>query len=311
MKSSIMEKMFIFFIPIIIISIGFFEKSLTNVWYYFLIAYFLDAGHVYSTFVETHFDLKHPRLKTIYIYTFIAYLLNLAILYSSRDLFYSYIFYFTVFHNMRQGLGVILLNDNKLNKALIKVLYYIGTMIPFLLFHVRDLKAVVSKDIFHPFNLHNYLGMINLNTAYMCYFVIIAIIGLFFIIKKELKIIIPFFWFCLIYCYSWMFSNNVILSYVMLVSTHAIPYYWLFYKRVSLTHSIKTIRDNAIYLVLIFFLIGGLMDYIHDDAGYQLNLFLEALFFTPLITHFLLDGILWKMKDDRFKIFINNYNKSI
>jgi hypothetical protein len=293
-----MNIIFYYLLPLLFIGLSFLFKS--SLIFSALVVYLFDAGHVYSTLLESHFDVNHERKKEIYFYTALAFILNVVALLISKNFFYCYLFYFTVFHNMRQGLGVVLVNKSKIKSDTIKYLYYIATGFPFVLFHLRNEGNQLSKDILNPIDLTFLNEYIDLNRSFVIYGFLILGCLIFLLRKKEWKQTFSFLWFSSVYCYAWMISTNAIVSYFILVITHAIPYFWFMYKRVSLTHTNEFVVKNSVILLLALFAAGGLFDYLHDDRSYSGNFLLDALFFTPLITHFLIDGIIWKKKDARF-----------
>lgn len=301
-----MKKICIYILPLFLIILSFFfEKSLI---YSALIVYFLDAGHVYSTLLESHFDFNHERRLEIYGYTGLAFIINFLILSYFKQYFFAYIFYFTVFHNMRQGLGFVLMSEGIVPPWIIKSFYYIGTMIPFLLFHMREITSELSMDILYSIDMVWLNDYINYDKLRILYFSFLAFSILFLIVRKEYNRLIPFIWFSLIYLYAWILSESQIQSYFILVISHAIPYFWIMKDRIYKTHNIKVIAKYSGCFLLILFCIGGVVDYLHDGKSIGSNIVIEALFFTPLITHFFIDGIFWKRKDKRFNKLME-YNR--
>lgn len=280
-----------------------------------LTIYFLDGGHVYSTFIEVLFDPSEARKKYVSAVLLGTFLLNFIIHYFSGSYFFFYIFYFTIFHNMRQGLGITFLYraGTKTHNSLIKFFYYFLTLAPFLIFHLRGPmnKGLLSDEILMPFYLHNYLSPLQhsfvTNVLPLVYLGIACCFFIYLFLTKNTKGIFTMAFFASVYAYGFIFSTNELKSYVLLIFSHAIPYYFLMEKRINLTHTSKMIKKYAGFFLVAVFAFGGFVDYFQEDlvemSGHFDSLAI-ALLTTPLISHFIFDAIIWKRGNDRFKSFL-------
>ncbi|NOT80053.1 MAG: hypothetical protein HOP07_13745 [Bacteriovoracaceae bacterium] len=244
-----------------------------------------------------------------------TFLLNFIIHYFSSSHFFFYIFYFTIFHNMRQGLGITFLYRAgiKTHNSLIKFFYYFLTLAPFLIFHLRGPmnKGLLSDEILMPFYLHNYLSPLQhsfvINVLPLVYLGIACCFFIYLILTKNTKGIFTMAFFASVYAYGFIFSTNELKSYVLLIFSHAIPYYFLMEKRIILTHTSRMIKKYAGFFLIAIFAFGGLVDYFQEDlvemSGHFDSLAI-ALLTTPLISHFIFDAIIWKKGNDRFKSFL-------
>lgn len=316
-NNSIEDFLKIFAPTIIVFFLIFKSDYLMTPLFLIFVTYFCDSGHVYSTFLEIYFDPKENRKKHIWIITFISFALNLGLLFLSENLFYHYIFYFTVFHNMRQGLGISFLYLNqKISPLLIKTLYYFLTMFPFVLFHLTRVRNVTKLDenYYRPLNYflidHYYLRQKILMYGIGIYSLIFVGI-LIFLYRKELyKTMWSMFFFGAVYGFAYLYFENELKAYAILIISHAIPYYFLFQKRIELTHSVNHFKKFSYFYVFLLFFIGAMVDInqggivrAHEDIEYLLL----AIFNTPLITHFLIDGIIWKHTDEKFQILKSHF----
>ena len=116
----------IFFATLLVFILSFNSKFLSSSIVIFITAYLLDGGHVYSTFLEVYADPSELRKAYVWKVTLLSLFLNLAVLLFLPNYFFYYIFYFTVFHNMRQGLGVTFLykKGEKAGMLFYKYSYY-------------------------------------------------------------------------------------------------------------------------------------------------------------------------------------------
>lgn len=280
-----------------------------------LTIYLLDGGHVYSTFLEVLFDPAEAGKKYVSIVLLGTFVLNFLIHYVSSSHFFFYIFYFTIFHNMRQGLGITFLYRAgvKTHNSLIKFIYYFLTLFPFIIFHLRGPmnKGVLSEEILMPFYLHTYLSLnqhlFAMNVLPLIYLGLACCFFMYLFVSKNTKGIFTMAFFASVYAYGFIFSTNELKSYVLLIFSHAIPYYFLMEKRISLTHTSAMIKKYAGFFLLTIFTFGGLIDYFQEDlvemSGHFDSLAI-ALLTTPLISHFIFDAIIWKRGNDRFKSFM-------
>lgn len=280
-----------------------------------LTIYLLDGGHVYSTFLEVLFDPAEAGKKYVSAVLLGTFVLNFLIHYLSSSHFFFYIFYFTIFHNMRQGLGITFLyrTGDKKHNPLIKFIYYFLTLIPFFIFHLRGPlnKGILSEEILMPFYFHTYLSLIQhsfvINVLPLIYLGISCCFFLYLFVTKNTKGSITMAFFASVYAYGFIFSTNELKSYALLIFSHAIPYYFLMEKRISLTHTSDMIKKYAGLFLVSSFTFGGLIDYYQDDliemSGHFDSLAI-ALLTTPLISHFIFDAIIWKRGNDRFKSFL-------
>lgn len=280
-----------------------------NAIYFFVIAFFIDAGHVFTTFLESYTDSTEIKKHHTLYWTLLAFILNLLFLVFFSNLFFYYIFYFTVFHNMRQGLGFSFIYQKKLplSPTTFKILYYLCTMVPFILFHFKPRSTVaIGENIIQRLDLFQWLSSDILNILYFwgqLGYALMALAIIAYLIYKKIEVITPFIFFALVYAVSFLVLNNEIYAYSLLIVSHGIPYFFLMEKRISLTHPKRFIKKYAFFLLLVIVSFGAMIDFMEDDI-YEIsdgNLFVQALFYTPLIAHFLIDGVIWKRGHEKFE----------
>lgn len=279
--------------------------------------YFLDGGHVYSTLLEVLADPEEIKKRYVWLVLLGSFFLNLFIHLFFNSYFFYYLFYFTIFHNMRQGLGVTFLYRKgvKTSPSMVKWSYYFLTMVPFILFHLRPpmTEGILGEAILRPVELTNFFNADTL-ASFFHY-------GLFFYLAGSLAIaVILFFYkntrglfslifFTLVYAYSFILSPSQLRSYALLIFSHAIPYFFLMEKRILLTHKVAFIKKYAFVFLVLLFGVGAFFDYYQSDLVDffdPLDSLALALLTTPLIAHFIFDGIIWKRGNERFSIFLLN-----
>lgn len=285
-----------------------FGSSPTFLLWLFLFTVFVDAGHVYSTYAETLWDSSERRKTENMKMIAWAFVLNYSVFVFAENLFLYYIFYFTVYHNMRQGLGVSLLYKAE-NVPAFKRTYYAITLIPFVIFHFLESKNDhqgtsfrLDEGIVKAFNFHGSVPDTVINAAIIAYFIFFAAVTIKAATSQNRRGALSAMFFGLVYSWGFIFSKDPILSYAVLVISHAMPYLFLMERRILMTHSSPFARRHSYIVVIAFFVLGGMMQQLDE-----MNLFgnggkyLIPLFFTPVIGHFLLDSIMWTKDNEKMR----------
>lgn len=293
------------------------DTWVTSTAFLLVTVYFLDGGHVYSTLLEVLGDPEEVKKKYVWIVLLGSFFLNLLIHLFFQPYFFFYIFYFTVYHNMRQGLGVTFLYrlGEKKSAELIKWSYYFFTVSPFILFHLKPRLQGYKLDesILMPVDFYRYFSAGAIETAFksgiLIYGVGVVAIAGFLFWQKNTRGLLSMLFFGSVYAYAFIVSKSEMESYALLIFSHAIPYYFLMEKRLGLTHKMVTMQKYAWLFLLIIFAIGGVIDYNQQEiVGFfePLDSLAIALLTTPLISHFIYDAIIWKRGNERFKIFVTD-----
>lgn len=278
----------------------------------FIVAYLVDAGHVYTTYLESFLD-KNERQKTHTLeWTLLAFVLNFLIISIMPQWFYFWIFYFTIFHNMRQGLGFVFLHQSKLpiNANILKSIYYYLTMMPFIIFHFSPRQSLrLNEFLLRRIDLFNYIDhdlLISARLIFIIFYSITCILIFIYLWKVKIEAKTSLVFFTLVYITAFLILKNEMYAYATLIFSHGIPYFFLMKKRVELTHSIKHIKKYAALYLILLVALGAYVDFIEEDiTGFEnlwINNFAVALFFTPLIGHFLIDGVIWKRGHQKFDL---------
>lgn len=300
----------------------------------------IDVAHVYSTLYRTYFDPGAFR-KQRFILTLIPFAGFIAgvLVYSiSNMLFWRILAYTAVYHFIRQQYGFMRVYSRKENKkttaAIVdKITIYYATIYPILYWHLkgpRNFNWFTDEDF-----IFLQSGLL-LKAATALYIIVIAT----WLIKEARQwlitrhINIPKTAIILGTLLSWylgiVYFNGDMAFTLLNVVSHGIPYMalvWI-YGQKNYTRSGKGTRflqlvftryGILIFLGLIFvfaFIEEGLWDITlwqeHKTIfgtshlpsltlGNQLLSFIVPLLALPQITHYILDGFIWKIKEDNFK----------
>jgi hypothetical protein len=304
----------IFFATFAVFALSHLTNILSSTIFVALTVYMLDAGHVYSTLIEVLGDPHESRKAYVWLVLAGSFFLNLFVLIFLNSYFFYYIFYFTIFHNMRQGLGVTFIyRIGERPSPFVKWSYYFLTVTPFVLFHFRPspLDVGLGEDIIKFVQLDAHISAATLSSLFYwglkTYFAATFCIIATMLYSKNVRGLFSMLFYAGVYAYSFIYSDNQMTSYALLIFSHAIPYFFLMQKRIQLTHTLKIVKRFAIPLLVLVFLMGGLLDYYQDDfveTFEPAERFLTALLLTPLISHFIFDAILWKRGNARFQAFM-------
>lgn len=270
----------------------------------FLVAYIVDAGHVYTTYLESFIDKDERKKYHTLKWALLGFLLNFTILSIFPNGFYYWIFYFTIFHNMRQGLGFVFLHQKKIpiSPIQLKSIYYYLTMMPFFIFHFTERQSLrLNEFLLRRFDLFQFVDtqtMDYIRISLTVIYIITASLILAYLWKIKFESKASIIFFTIVYVTAFLIFKNEMYAYAMLIFSHGVPYFFIMKKRIELTHPIDFIKKYAGFFLMLFVLLGAYVDYIEEDiTGHEnkwLNNISLALFFTPLIGHFLIDGVIWR-----------------
>ncbi len=299
----------------------------------------IDVAHVYSTLYRTYFDpeaLKEQR-SLLWIIPFASFVGG-VLLYSMDPLyFWRVLAYVAVYHFVRQQYGFMRVYARKepsgLGKRIDSWVIYVVTLYPILYWHLkgpRNFHWFVEGD----FAFVSAGGL--LNVATVLYFLVLALflareLGAFLRTRRlnvpKLAIITgtALAWYVGIVLY------NGDLSFTLLnVVSHGIPYMalvWIYGKKEYVVKGkgnrfLKLVFGSygiLVFLGLLFlfaFIEEGLWDLAlwkeHRSVfgggrlpDIRINnrwlSFLVPLLALPQITHYILDGFIWKIRQDEFK----------
>jgi len=313
-------------------------KSMSDAGWVILIL-LVDVAHVYTTLFRTYFD-KGAFKKQQFILSaipFIGLVLGIIAYSISSILFWRLLAYVAVFHFIRQQYGFMRVYSRKENnghysKLIDKIIIYYATLYPVLYWHLkgpRNFNWFTDND----FVYFNAGWLLKFFTG--CYFFMVAVfIGkeIYGFIKTR-TINFPKLAIISGTLLSWYFGivyfNGDMAFTILNVVSHGIPYMalvWIYGKKNyqqqqgnRFLHLVFSKYGILIFLSLIFlfaFIEEGLWDFMvwkeHSIVFNFSNLpsinlsdkalnFIIPLLALPQITHYILDGFIWKIKEDNFK----------
>lgn len=315
------------------------QKHVTDAGWIILIL-LIDVAHVYSTLYRTYFDpfaFKKQRsvLVAIPFIGFVAAVLAYSI---SSELFWRLLAYTAVFHFIRQQYGFMRVYGRKEASTRIsiwidRVVIYYATIYPLLYWHLkgpRNFNWFVERDFF-------YFESGFLLQLFTVLYILVMAVYLIYEIRKWMTtrfVNIPKLAIVTGTILSWYFGivyfNGDMAFTILNVVSHGIPYMalvWLYGQKNYIqsgkgTQFLKLLfstKGLVLFLGLLFlfaYLEEGLWDLFvwkeHQTVFGGLSMripelddtllsFLVPLLALPQITHYILDGFIWKIKRDEFK----------
>lgn len=268
----------------------------------------IDSGHVYTTFLRGPFFKFHNKAKTL-ASLFSIFLFLFLWLYFQIPYFWSFVVYYTLFHHVRQYVGLIKWYNkiDQYHDSVLIYLFYTSVLISMLLFHTDpnqtltyysfpgDVLYIPSQTVFN----YLLLAQVLIWLIYICYSGYV-----FFILKlKPFKTHLFFILAILFYFLVCMSNRNTPLVLVPILFAHGIPYILLIYysnQKLKPSKSKAQILSALIAVVVLLSLAEFVMQEYVVDYEYINTLILPkvllALFLTPLIFHYVIDGYIWKSK---------------
>lgn len=291
----------------------------------------IDVGHVYSTLYRTYFDSTARRNNQAILFAipFFSFVAGVVVYSISNMIFWRILAYIAVFHFIRQQYGFMRLYSRNEAKGTFlslidKIVIYAAGIYPILYWHLsgpRNFSWFVEKDFFF------FESQATLSVASVLYF---SIVGLYLVIAvftslRTKHINLPKNAVIVGTLLSWYFGivyfNGDMAFTLLNVVSHGIPYMaliWAHGKKNSARH-----RDGILKLVFskygvllflgIIFLLAFVEEALWDISvwkehgklfGSPFNFTLDnkllslvvPLLAVPQITHYILDGFIWRIK---------------
>lgn len=298
----------------------------------------IDVAHVYSTLFRTYFDPSAFQKQKFILSAipFIGFILGVITYSISSVIFWRLLAYVAVFHFIRQQYGFMRVYSRKEKpvnyyfRIIDKITIYYAALYPILYWHLggpRNFNWFTDNDFVY-FNS----AILLKSCTYLYVAVIIIFTGKEIVLFRRTRLInIPKLAIITGTLISWYFGiiffNGDMAFTILNVVSHGIPYMalvWIYGRK-----NYQKPRSNARFLQLVFsryglaifllvifsfaFIEEGLWDIIvwkEHKAVFNLPLidisdralsFLVPLLALPQITHYILDGFIWKIKEDNFK----------
>ena len=301
----------------------------------------IDVGHVYSTLYRTYFDTVALRKQRAILFAipFFSFVAGVLIYSMSSLWFWRILAYIAVFHFIRQQYGFMRLYSRKepkknFNARLDTIIIYTATLYPLLYWHLkgpRNFSWFIENDFY--FIPSQTLLLKTLTTGYFiligCYLFVecIRIYKTRFINIPKLCIIggtLLSWYFGIVY-----FNGDMAFTLLNVVS-HGIPYMaliWIhgkkLYNKPGKENRFLTFifsKKGFLVFILSLFLFAFMEESLWDlsvwkehqavfglnklpdfKLNYQLLSIVIPLLTVPQLTHYILDGFIWKIEKEEIK----------
>jgi hypothetical protein len=319
---------------IILFPVQFQQSAKMPIAYWVVLVVFIDVAHVYSTLYRTYFNPQNLRNKyTLLLAIPICCYMAGILIYQLNDLwFWRTLAYLAVFHFIRQQYGFMKLysrqEENKFN-FIDKLAIYSATVYPLIFWHLsndRNFNWLIEGDFVHFQN--NFL--LKISTVVYIIVLIAYILKEMLLVIKNRYINIPKNVLIAGTYLSWYFGivyfNGDMAFTTLNVISHGIPYMaliWFFEKKkiaqsedstskiLKLTFGKHGITYFLITLLLLAYFEESLWDglvwkenqsvflsfsFLPNNTDQFWLSFIVPLLAIPQVTHYVLDGFIWKKK---------------
>lgn len=306
----------------------FIHHTVSNLWWLLLVVC-IDVSHVYSTLFRMYWDKPtfNRYKKLLVIIPLVAFITGVVIHFYSQMIFWRILAYIAVFHFVRQQYGFMRLYSRKENnppwiKLIDTISIYSATLYPLLYWHIHlrnEINWFVKDDFVTLKFPHS-------EVLTIVYVVILAIYLLkeIWISMRRQQLNVPKNLIVIGTYASWyvgivLFQGDLIFTLLNVVA-HGIPYMglvWLYgekkaednfnfgWKGVSIFLGVLITLayfEEAIWDVLVwrdhesvFPMLSTLVDPLHHSLALSI---LVPFLVLPQITHYVLDGFIWKFSKD-------------
>lgn len=307
-------------------------ESATPVWTWVSAVLLIDVAHVWATSFRVYFDLAELKSR-FWLYTLVplgGYIFGIALYSQSAELFWRILAYIAVFHFIRQQFGWVVLyrakmrEINRLTFWIDAITVYLATIYPLAYWHSnppRNFEWFVPNDFltfdfpldrfvfpFYVFFLALYFG----KTIYQ------FATRRFFNLGKDIVV-----WTTALCWYLGIVAFNSDYAFTVTnVIIHGVPYFALiyFYARSRRENSgviYRRASSNLIFFLMTLWFLAyveevfwhrGVWHEREQIFGAEWNLdewkmYLVPLLAVPQLTHYLLDGFIWRRKyNPNFKL---------
>ncbi len=300
-----------------------------------LVVLLVDVSHVWTTIFRTYFNKQFFKDRSdLLIYVPLGSFIIGVLLYSvGRMIFWRVIAYIAVFHFIRQQYGIFMLyarksEQNRLQEIVGKVCIYLATLAPVVHWHLnlpRSFSWFIEGDFFA-------LPQSNMGTVMVWFFTAVTFLFYIFLEIKSKRVNWQKNLVLLGTLLSWsvgivLFNNDVSFT-LTNVLTHGIPYFALVWmsscqsddQKEGETFEMMKIFTKPkvvgiVFMIVVVAILGFVEEFFWDTFVWHehqvifswlydgvvnsdeamLTLFVPLLS-VPQVTHYILDGFIWKGK---------------
>jgi hypothetical protein len=303
-------------------------------WTWVSLVLLIDVAHVWATGFRVYFDVAElkSRLWLYVLVPFFGYVLGVALYSESATLFWRCLAYVAVFHFVRQQFGWVRLyrrrlnETDKLSESIDTAAIYMATVYPLVYWHAnlpRRFEWFVQGDfgslpraleqIVFPFYVLA-LALYGAKSIYLAVF------------KKRLnpgKDIVLVTTVACWYLGIVVFNSDYAFT-VTNVIIHGVPYFALVYwfarfrvRKAAATKTYNLFSSNIVFFLSILWLFAYIEELFWHRAVWHereylfganwdvenFKIWLVPLLALPQLTHYVLDGFIWRRKSSNFRLF--------
>lgn len=314
---------------------GYFLNNPVSLFWWFSLVLCVDVAHVYSTIYRTYADKETlSRHKTFFITLPVVLFVTCVLVYQAGAIyFWRLLAYIAVFHFIRQQYGFLRIYDRQMQQArrerLIDMLaIYSATLYPLIFWHLSGDRN------FHWFIEHDFIDLAGGQFLLPYFGIIYALIIVTYLVKETRRLIvyrrlnIPRNLVVFGTVLSWyvgivLFNGDLVFTLLNIIS-HGVPYMalvWIYgRKKRNMQGSGAGFRIIFSKRFIIIFILSVISLAYFEEALWDLLVWKEhrsifpaiqvpfrlseqiivPLLAVPQLTHYVIDGFIWKLKKDRF-----------
>lgn len=276
--------------------------------FFFFAVVFSDNGHILTTSFRL-FNPHRSRREKIKFSLIMGLSILLAVLWLAFQVpyFWTFFFYFTAFHHMKQNLGMFrwMMKVEHVQSRNIGIFAYVSFALPFLFFHLRNdiLPANIAYGILSasgvalPKRFGDVLALI----------LIISASGFIFSEWRRYRRVQVGAYVFSVTClnvFSMIYGRNFFEVYIPLLVTHGLTYQMAIsdslvkVQRWSLGKSLGAVVSVALFYGFIDWLMQAEEMFDYQTSVLSLGVLLGAGVTTGLsMAHYYIDGLIWKKGD--------------
>jgi hypothetical protein len=302
-------------------------------WWWILLVLCIDVSHVYSTLFRLYWDkptfIKYK--KTLIIIPIVTLIIGFSIHYYNALIFWRVLAYLAVFHFVRQQYGFLKLYSRKerttsLNRFIDSLSIYNGTLYPLIFWHIH-LTGKLSWFVEGDFVSISATGLDWISKLLFITIIVVYVLKELWTSIHHRVFNVPKNMIMLGTYASWyvgivMFEGDLIFTLLNVVA-HGIPYMgliWLFGENKTTSNFSFTLKGIGIFLGVLLTL-AYLEELIWDVFVWKdhISIFpiftqsstltstlslsiLVPLLVLPQVTHYVLDGFIWRFSRDKIKL---------
>jgi hypothetical protein len=280
----------------------------------FFIFAIIDSGHVYNTLWRTYFNAEERKSSKLYLLVPLVIFIGILLwFYFQIPYLWSFIFYATVYHHLRQYYGVMKWYEKKsfsFSAYSGKFLYAL-CLLPSIASHFRGnlrLSFYTSRDFLHYPNQKLFLICCAVHLLLVVFWLGYELYSYRrgrFHLQRFLSILFPTGLYSLT-GYIAVNSSQVLMPLIM---AHGIPYIALMGISLRKSRPDKYNNYKMIFIILVSTaIIFGSCEYFFEQFSADLNdqyLFIKpsllqsvlvSLYLIPVLCHYAFDAIIWRRK---------------